>query len=64
MAKDNLDMMRESHLEESVWDSIFDLPTPEHRLSLSNPALDSHTLGDPRAMSLYSHEQNVQLGLS
>ena len=36
--KDDIDTMRESHLEISVWDRIFDLPTPEHRLGLYHPA--------------------------
>ena len=31
--------MRESHLEISVWDRIFDLPTPEPRLDLYHPAI-------------------------
>ena len=34
MAKDDLDTMSESHFENSIWDRIFDLPTPEHRLGL------------------------------
>ena len=38
MAKDSLDTMRESHLEISMCDRIFDLPTPEHRLGLYHPA--------------------------
>lgn len=35
---DEINMIRESHLEISVWDRIFDLPTPEHRLGLYHPA--------------------------
>ena len=35
---DNIDMIKDSQLEVSVWDRIFDLPTPEHRLGLYHPA--------------------------
>ena len=36
--KGGIDTMRESRLEISVWDRIFDLPTPEHNLGLYHPA--------------------------
>ncbi len=36
--KDDIETIRDSQLEISVWDRIFDLPTPEHRLGLYYPA--------------------------
>ena len=35
---DNIDMIRNSQLEISVWDRIFDLPTEEYRLGLYHEA--------------------------
>ena len=35
---DNVDMIKNSQLEISVWDRIFDLPTDEHRLGLYHEA--------------------------
>ena len=34
---DDLEMIRDSRLEVSVWDRVFDLPTPEHRMGLYYP---------------------------
>lgn len=41
---DHINMIKESHLKVSVWDRIFEPPTPEYRLSLYHPAELHHDI--------------------